>query len=35
MKQNLELRNIHGQLIFEKGAKVIQHELFFQQMVLE
>lgn len=35
MKQNLQLRNIYGQLIFEKGAKAIQRELSFQQMVLQ
>lgn len=28
MKQNLELRNIHDKLIFERRAKAIQHEFF-------
>lgn len=38
MEKHREPRNklcIYGQLIFEKGAKVIQCELPLQQMVLE
>lgn len=31
MKQNLELRNTDGQLIFGKGAKAIQHEFLFNK----
>lgn len=31
MKQNLELRNTDGHLIFGKGAKAIQHEFLFNK----